>query len=489
MPDLSAMATEAADALSAQAAFFKQKVAKLKARSGKRASELRGKLRSQGLLSTRIAAQSLMQLVFSSWSISADYDRQMRNWQMCAQKHASTATEAFCKQGMQSVLSAWAAAAVTMRHERSLQCHIEAMETRSMTAIAGLRSELRHVRTSRRKVALKGMSRHCQLTLGGAFLQWCRLLDAARSGRQAIAARVQRRDEALFTIDAHLQVSMISVLKVWSAASASSKSEAVLRRELDSAACASTAALGSLRAETRWLRKHRYAQALQAVGAKLRSRAAITFLIWNAEIRSQQARRHLTQALEDADMRHVRAIAVHRASARAARAALRKAGLASAHLRTTSSSKLAFSTWRCAVALGKASAHQNAKRGHLTTAWSGAICQERCHTYLQALLGAWHYGVAQAKHAKVFNKQMIEHGEWLKAAEMRHQAALADVKSQCRALGKAVAEQSRLQIERLFGVFREHHSIQWVLVVFEAWHWTTIRWDQPKTAGSLSGSN
>lgn len=281
---------------------------------------------------------------------------------------------------------------------------------------------------------------------------------------------------------------MAAALKAWSSAAGSAKGEAILRRELDSAACASTAALGSLRAEMRWLRKQRYAQALKAVGAKLRSRIALAFLSWESEIRGRQARRALERALEDADMHHVRAIAVHRAQCRAARGAAHKAGLASVTMRVISSLKTALSLWKSAVAMNRLSLCRKEKDSKATVSWANAMWRERCHTYLLVLVAAWRQAVLQLRHAAALHNQMTEHGVWLRAAETRHEAALADIRSQSRALGQAVTEQSQLQIERLFEAFHAPHSLQWLILVFESWHWTTIRWEPSQAAGKPNAS-
>merc|ERR1719440_2748739 len=257
------------------------------------------------------------------------------------------------------------------------------------------------MRASRNRYGRAAVNIKAQLTIGVAFRHWCRAMDNVRGSHNLIALRVRRREEAVTAINARMLLPLAGMLRAWSAAAASSKSEAILQRELNAASYTSTAALGSLRAEIRWVRKQRHAQALKAIAAKLRTRLAVSFLAWDAETRSQRARQNLQRALEDADMHHVRAIAVHRANARSARAATQKVGLAAVGLRITSCLKTAFSVWRAAALLTRSS-----QREAVAAYWTSVICQERLHTYLLGLLGSWRQAAMRSRHNAVLCKQM-----------------------------------------------------------------------------------
>merc|ERR1719265_219475 len=97
------------------------------------------------------------------------------------------------------------------------------------------------------------------------------------------------------------------------------KSEQVKRRQLDEVSCASTAARDALHAEVCQLRRERRARALKTTVLQVWTQLELAFVHWGAEVRGLQARRHLEQALEEADLRHARALAVHRAQARETR--------------------------------------------------------------------------------------------------------------------------------------------------------------------------
>jgi len=514
------MISQAADAMSAQAEFYKQKLSKLRGRLEKRMSGLRAKLRVQGSALTRPLGIVFLRFALSAWVTEVKRAIGERAWRKQVRQRTAAVAQARQQRQIQEVLSAWTAAATLARHQRELSCKSTEADAIASAAIARLRTEVQGLRARRRLQAMALIDLRLRACISPAFHGWVAATAAAKCAKALLVTRTQKRNHAVSAIQAFSSLSVAAVLRAWFAAAAAAKSEKVLSHELDTVSSASTAALHSVRTEFRSLRQRRRDRALITLALQAQAQLRLAFVLWTAEVQGLQGRRHLEHALEDADLRHVRALAVQRTQAREARVAMSRAGAKLARARIHATCKAAFQAWKGLMCLvqhesrsqgqferfqatlkfaerhvfahvaflawrvvlvqlrsaGLKAAAANAeaaKRSATAAAAASGLCRRhRCLRLLQTM-SAWQ----RAAVASARKKQMTQVGEWLKAAEKRHEAALADAKSQGRALAEAVGEQGRLQVDRLFSALKAPRRWRPLIMAFEAWHWTAIRWD------------